>query len=124
MERILGLRRAQSAKGAGVLWLGRLPDWEEFALRAYKRCRGWATYDEHGAYPLGLVAVGGAVFGSAWAASHRRTEGLQGKCNITLELKEDEIVIIHGLTYWPLPRLSSEPAPDFDNERPRSWSPV
>ena len=29
--------------------------------------------------------------------------------------KEDQTVIIHGLTYWPLPRLSSEPAPNFDN---------
>jgi hypothetical protein len=28
MERILGLRRAELAKGAAVLWLGRLPDWE------------------------------------------------------------------------------------------------
>jgi hypothetical protein len=44
MERILGLRRAQSAKGAGVLWLGRLPDWEEFALRAYTQCPGGARY--------------------------------------------------------------------------------
>jgi len=54
MERILGLRRAELAKGAGVLWLGRLPDREEFALRAYKQCPGGATYDGHGAYTPGL----------------------------------------------------------------------
>ena len=61
MERILGLRGAETAKGAGVLWLGRQPDREEFALRAYKQCPGGATYDGQGVYPPGVAAVGGAA---------------------------------------------------------------
>jgi len=61
MERILGLRRAELAKVAGVLWLGRLPDREEFALRAYKQCPGEATYDGHAPYAPGLAAVRGAA---------------------------------------------------------------
>jgi hypothetical protein len=48
MERILGLRRVEMAKGAGVLWLGRQPDREEVALRAYKQRPGGATYDGQG----------------------------------------------------------------------------
>lgn len=34
-----------------------------------------------------------------------------------------ETVIIRGLAYWPLLCPSSEPAPDFENVRPRSWYP-
>ena len=85
MERILGLRRAELAKGAGVLWLGRLPDREAFALRAYKQCPGGATYDGHGGYPPGLAAERCcAVSRSAWAASHA-----QDNPTLPLELKED-----------------------------------
>jgi len=54
MERILGLRRAELARGAGVLWLGRLPDREELALRADTQCPGGQHYDGHGSYPPGL----------------------------------------------------------------------
>ena len=68
----------------------------EFALRAYKQCPGGATYDGHGAYPPGLAAVGGAAQSSdRHGPRTRRTEGLQGKSNITLDLKEDQTVIIH-----------------------------
>src|SRR5712691_2376985 len=100
MERILGLRRAELARRGDIRRARALSTW---ARRSERCC---------------------TVFRSAWAASHAPHRGLQGKSNITLELKEEQTVIIHGLTYWPLPRLSSEPAADFDNVRPRSWSPV
>ncbi len=54
MERILGLRRAELARGAGVLWLGRLPDREELALRAYTQCPGGQHYDGLASYQPGL----------------------------------------------------------------------
>ena len=115
MERILGLRGAETAKGAGVLWLGRQPDREEFALRAYKQCPGGATYDGQG---LHLASPKWEVLRSLPIGMGTPRARLQGKSKITLELKGRPDVIIHGLTYWPLP------LPDFDNVRPRSWSPV
>jgi len=45
-----GLEGRSWRRGASVLWLGRLPDWAEFALREYTQCPGGERYDGHGAY--------------------------------------------------------------------------